>query len=250
MIAKQKNYTEHIANRYGMLMAVAGIIALVCIQRGWAVGYVWHIATVVSLWALAILGILYASYMENEPWCFGKREDGTISIVGRFVFFPYFFILWVRHLIIVQLSHENPYDELCEGVFIGSYPRNGRIPEGTKVSVDLMAEAAASKLERKTIEHYVAFPILEAGIRSVEDLIQCIDALPETGVYIHCAQGHGRTGFFTCAYLLRRGKVQTLPQALEWLRRVRPKAKLRQGQIAFLEAHVNVLSKHCTSKSQ
>jgi hypothetical protein len=188
--------------------------------------------------------MLHLGYGENDHTCFGKREDGRVPLMYWIVFLPYLIPLWSRQVVLTVLSREKKYAELLDGVSIGRRPvRTCDIPPGTEVCVDLAAEFPASRAELKSGGRYVSFPILEASYRSCDDLNACIDALPESGIYIHCAQGHGRTGFFSCALLLRRGKVKTLPEALALLATVRPGVKLRKAQIDFLETNANAIAR-------
>ena len=229
---------SHLSRRYGYLAFALAIVSFVSIQRGIIVGNGWYIATVVSLWCTGAAVLLFLGYEENDSACFGKHEDGRLPPMSWIVFLPYLIPLWTRQLILTTLSRENSSDKLVDGVFIGRRPTQPRdIPAGTAVCADLAAEFPASRAELKYGGQYVSFPILEASFRSCEALIACIDSLPENGLYIHCAQGHGRTGFFSCALLLRRGTVKTLPEAEALVTRVRPGVKLRKAQREFLLAH-------------
>lgn len=235
---KSPHSVEHLARRYGYLAGVLALISLVSLQRGYCVGHGWHLATVVSLWCTGAAVVLFLGYEENDPTCLGKHEDGRLPLMSWIVFLPYLVPLWTRQLFLTTLCRENANDKLLDGVFIGRRPTRAKeIPSGTTVCVDLAAEFPASRAELKYGGRYLSFPILEASVRSCEALIACIDSLPESGLYIHCAQGHGRTGFFSCALLLRRGTVKTLPQAEALVTRVRPGVKLRKAQREFLLAH-------------
>ena len=86
--------------------------------------------------------------------------------------------------------------------------------------------------------------------RTADELNACIDALPETGVYIHCAQGHGRTGFFACALLLRRGLAATAAEAEARVVAARPGVKLRQAQRAFLMSLAPETADHLPTAEQ
>lgn len=239
---KGSHPVSHLARRYGYLAFALALVSFVSIQRGVVVGHGWYLATLVSLWCTGAAVLLFLGYEENDPTCFGKHEDGRLPLMSWIVFLPYLIPLWTRQLILTTMSRENSSDKLLDGVFIGRRPTHAcSIPSGTEVCVDLAAEFPASRAELKYGGQYVSFPILEASVRSCEALITCIDSLPVSGLYIHCAQGHGRTGFFSCALLLRRGTVKTLPEAESLVTRVRPGVKLRKAQREFLEANVHLL---------
>ncbi len=238
---KSVNPVAHISTRYGYLAAGLAFMSFLAIQRG-VLGQGWPLATILVLWCTSAAVMLHLGYGGNDQTCFGKRETGRVPLMYWIVFLPYLIPLWFRQIVLTALSREKKYEKLSDGVFIGCRPVcTHDIPPGTQVCVDLAAEFPASRAELKSGGRYVSFPILEASYRSCDDLNACIDSLPESGLYIHCAQGHGRTGFFSCALLLRRGSVETLPEALELLAKVRPGIKLRKAQIAFLEVNAPCL---------
>ncbi len=248
---KARHPVEHLSRRYGYLAFALALVSFVSIQRGIVVGNGWYIATVVSLWLTGAAVLLFLAYEENDSTCFSKHEDGRFPLISWIVFFPYLLPLWIRQILLSTMSGENSSDKLMDGVFIGRRPVRARdIPSCTAVCVDLAAEFPASRAELKYGGRYVSFPILEASFRSCEALITCIDSLPESGLYIHCAQGHGRTGFFACALFLRRGTVETLPEAEALVTRVRPGVKFRKGQREFLEANVKLLKSRGSDKGQ
>ena len=53
-------------------------------------------------------------------------------------------------------------------------------------------------------------------------------------VYIHCAQGHGRTGTVAAAVLVAKGIHSTPEAAIDALQRVRPKLALNRTQLQFV----------------
>ena len=234
--------TRRLANRYGALALALGAVTLSFIRRGMAVGFQWHYLTLAALWFTAVAAVLYISYRDNDFACFFKDEKGRMPVFVAGFYVPYLVPLWIRRLFITVWLRERAYDKLCDGVWIGRRPlKSADMPGEVTVCVDLVAEFPSSGFERAWSGTYVSFPVLEASVRSCEDLKACIDSLPEGAIYIHCAQGHGRTGFFACALLLRRGIVQTLPQAEALLATSRPGVKLRKAQRLFLEANANLL---------
>lgn len=234
--------TRRLANRYGALALALGAVTLFFIHRGMSVGFQWHYLTLAALWCTAVAAVLYISYRDNDSSCFVKDDKGRIPIPVAVFYLPYLLPLWLRQLLITGLLRERAYDKLCDGVWIGRRPlKSTDIPGEAAVCVDLVAEFPSSGFERLWNGTYVSFPILEASVRSCDDLKQCIDSLPEGGLYIHCAQGHGRTGFFASALLMRRGIVGTLPQAEAMLAKSRPGVELRCAQRRFLEVNATLL---------
>ncbi|NLB70322.1 MAG: hypothetical protein GX804_11710 [Lentisphaerae bacterium] len=247
MTEKNNTAATHLASLYGFLMMLTGSFGLLSLFRGKTDGIIWYAAGIILLWAMGVAGVLHAAYRDNDSTSFGKSSDGRIGTSGILVMFPYIFTLWLRQAAISLLSRENRYDKICDGVWIGRRPScASHLPEEASVCVDLAAEFASAAFLRNSSSEklkYISFPILEASTRGIEELCECIDSLPEGNIFIHCAQGHGRSGFFTAAYLLRSGRVGTLPQAEELIRSARPGVKLRKAQHAFLAKYEADLKK-------
>jgi hypothetical protein len=54
-------------------------------------------------------------------------------------------------------------------------------------------------------------------------------------MFIHSAQGHGRTGMLAVALLLEKGSSDSVEQALNMLQARRPKLRVNSAQRQFLE---------------
>ncbi len=226
----------HLASRYGWLAFVLGLASLGAIQRAMVRGYAWHTVTFVALWCTATAAVLHLAYADNDTGAFAKRADGTQPLFVRVLMLPFLAPFHLRQFILIRWAREPAFCPLLPGIWIGRRPiRPGDVPDGVNVVVDLVAECpSAAAVRRLPGIRLVSFPMLEAGVRAATDLRMCIDALPDSGLYLHCAQGHGRTGFFVCAFLLRRGFARSLQEAQEQLSRVRPRARLRAAQVDFL----------------
>ena len=230
----------HLASRYGSLAFALAAGTAFCLVRAYHRGGVWHPATLVGLWVTACAALVAHAYAENDPETFGKEADGRMPLLFTLGCLPYAAPLWLRQFALVRFSREPRWNRLADGIWIGRRPeRPSDLPEGATVCVDLAAELPAAPFLRKWDGRYVSFPILEASVRSADDLHACIDALPDQGIYIHCAQGHGRTGFFACALLLRRGLAATPAEAEARVVAVRPGVKLRHAQRTFLTTLVS-----------
>src|SRR5947207_1355977 len=73
--------------------------------------------------------------------------------------------------------------------------------------VDLTSEFADPRAVRMARDSYLCVPTLDAcapDATAAREALERIDA-SDKPVYIHCAQGHGRTGSFAAALLIRRG---------------------------------------------
>lgn len=229
---------EHLANRYYYLLLglMALLLSLVFLSYH---NTSWIFEMIIVGYCTITMGVVYNAYKENDYLCFGKSEKGKIALCGIISLLPYVLALRIRHHLITCFGKENKFDKLADGVYIGSRPLNIRdLPEECNTVVDLAAEFSEIKdiTESRHIS-YVSFPILEASVRSKEDIKNCINNLPNTSLYIHCAQGHGRTGFFSVAFLLEKGISKSLDEAIERISSSRPKAKIRKGQLAWLKTN-------------
>src|SRR5690606_10500554 len=84
---------------------------------------------------------------------------------------------------------------------------------------------------------YISFPMLDglgADVSRLVPLLQRLDSIPGK-LYIHCAQGHGRTGFVTAAWMLYKGWAQSPDDALQQILAARPAVKLSAIQRARLD---------------
>ncbi|MEZ4372532.1 MAG: tyrosine-protein phosphatase [Polyangiaceae bacterium] len=64
----------------------------------------------------------------------------------------------------------------------------------------------------------------------------------DEAAYVHCAQGHGRTGLVVAALLLMRGTANTPSEALALIHTVRPAVRLSKEQHATLSDVAELLS--------
>jgi protein-tyrosine phosphatase len=71
-------------------------------------------------------------------------------------------------------------------------------------------------------------------------LVQEVAQWPEP-VYIHCAQGHGRTGTFAAAVLLAKGHGDSVEAAVGQLRAARPRLALGKAQLQFVRRVAGLL---------
>ena len=82
----------------------------------------------------------------------------------------------------------------------------------------------------------MAFPILDASAPSPEDLQAAVASLRPGKTFVHCAQGHGRTGLFAMAVLLATGEARTVEEALLRLTHIRPAIRLNGQQMDCVRA--------------
>ena len=59
------------------------------------------------------------------------------------------------------------------------------------------------------------------------------EAFSAGSVFVHCANGHGRSAAFAAALLLRRGLARDVAEAMGIIRRARPACRLNPVQTAL-----------------
>lgn len=160
---------------------------------------------------------------------FGKRASGTLPLWSWCLFFPLLvFTLGVWHLVRV-FSSESPTSTVTEQLIVGRRLLPSELQGQFANYVDLTAEFAEPAAIRES-SCYVCFPILDAGAPTPDALLSAVSGLRPGRTFIHCAQGHGRTGLFAAAVLLKLGVANTAEEALRMLTAVRPGIRLNGEQ--------------------
>ena len=75
------------------------------------------------------------------------------------------------------------------------------------------------------------------GTPKITDLVILINDLEGKNIFIHCAQGYGRTGLVTIALLLRQGIIKEVDDGIFYLKSFRPALDLSPQQIKFLRKY-------------
>ncbi|MEI6514129.1 MAG: hypothetical protein WCO51_12785, partial [bacterium] len=142
----------------------------------------------------------------------------------------------VWHLVRV-LSRESPIDNVSEDLVLGRRLRASEVPTGFSNYVDLTAETEDPASILKS-DAYVAFPILDAGVPDRHALEKTVSGLRPGRTFVHCAQGHGRTGLFALALLAAHGQIKSFEEGMQKLRAVRPRLGLNGGQESFMRQYI------------
>lgn len=186
-------------------------------------------------WLAANFVSLGIAYSSGNPAVFGKQADGSRNLFGKLFLLPYSVLIFVTWHFSRIFGKENSYDVLDSQLAIGRRLLTSEFPTGIDNVIDLTCEfSEPSEIVKGS--NYVSFPILDASVPIEDQLKQIvgqIDAL-SGNTYIHCAQGHGRTGLVSAALLLHRNPELTVDDAIARLRAVRPKLACNREQIAAL----------------
>lgn len=196
-------------------------------------GIVYPSAAIVWIWAGLSFSLVGCGYAGLGHKVFGKNEKGTLAIPNKIALFPFLVYSWGIWHVYRQLNREEAFNRVCEDLVIGRRLLSKELPEDIDWVIDLTAEFDEATGLRNH-PGYRSFPILDAEVPSLNDLRQFLDSLPDGKIYLHCAQGHGRTGVVALCLLFHLGRIERLEEGLEKLRSVRPGLGLNRKQLSFV----------------
>jgi protein-tyrosine phosphatase len=110
------------------------------------------------------------------------------------------------------------------------------VGQGVTSVLDLTAEfTAPAPLRELTYRNIQLLDLTAPAPAQLREMVAFIEEESRKGiVYIHCKIGYSRTAAAAGAYLLRSGKVDTVPEAVGLLRKIRPTMIVRPEIVAVL----------------
>lgn len=208
---------------YGILFAIsAALLVVTAFQRG---GF-W----LLLLWPALSLSILSVGYLWRCPRVFGKQKNGVQSPLHVIALLPWLVYLHVVWRIARRVRREAGWTRLTDDILIGRRLLSHEIPSGIDAVIDLTCEfSEAPKLRGG---EYYSFQILDASVPTVDELREWVQIAAKLSgtIYIHCAEGHGRTGLFAAFLLCKKGLAATVDEALALVQSKRPGARLNRRQ--------------------
>ena len=202
------------------------------------------IIALLLIWASLSFGLVAAGYAGIGVRVFGKRPDGRIPIFLKILLFPYLTYTWLIWHLLRRLTKEDAFNQIDERIVVGRRLLASEVPEEFDHYVDLTAEFDEPSGIRAD-ESYRSFPILDASIPTRRELDAAVEVASEGNVYIHCAQGHGRTGLFALALMFRRGQIKNAVEGLQVLQNLRPAINLNSEQQGFIECYLSQKAEQC-----
>jgi hypothetical protein len=200
-----------------LLLALAAACAGV-ITPLWPVRFVaWNAALAFALVAIAYLGAGTAILL--------KRADGTRSLLGWPLLWPYFLLCGFSFWLYRVTGREPAFAQVVPNLYLGRRltPREVRqvTAIGWQAVLDLAVEFAEVRVLRR-LSGYRSLPVLDATAPSWDQLLGAVDWLKEQvtrgPVLVHCALGHGRSATVVVAYLLAVRRVEGIKEGLVLLR--------------------------------
>ncbi len=229
--------------RYSHLLIFLGAALIVfgCLQGGWFLIVVW-----LGL-DFFILGIAHARGAQRV---FGKKPNGTLPWWSWSLFFPLLVYTGMVWHCIRLFSREPAWAVVNEQLVIGRRVLGAELEqlEGEfEHFVDLTAEFPEPAAVRSA-PCYRNFPILDRSAPDAEALREAVAGVRTGRIFIHCAQGHGRSALFALALLLESGKARTVDDGLRILSAARPGICLSTEQQRCIRAYARSLSREKGNK--
>lgn len=129
----------------------------------------------------------------NLPMILGKNPDGSFPIWSIIMFSPYLFFVRFFSLLRRFTSGEDPYTEICDGVFVGGWPFSAvSLPPGDPAIIDCTCELPRkSEFKRNS---YLCIPTWDTRAPQpgeIESAVKwaCRKRAQNKPVFIHCAYG-------------------------------------------------------------
>jgi protein-tyrosine phosphatase len=177
------------------------------------------------LWGAVSFLVVAMAYALNRPVVFGKctpwRPLATLALL------PYHLLMHLSWRL-ATTDATAAFTQIEPGLWLGRWPRRGRLPPGVERIVDLTAEMPVPP-DAGPID-YRCLPTLDRMAPGVAAATVLVDGLVEDPrpTLVHCAMGHGRSPVIIIAMLMRRGS--SFDAALARIQRLRPRVHLTDEQ--------------------
>ena len=191
-----------------------------------------------SLWLVEWFGFSFCwlgiAHVGGMHGVFRKRSDGTIPFWSKFLHLPYYgYTVFLWHVLRI-CCHESAFNRVTSDLTVGRRLLSKEVRDEYVNYIDLTAEFEEPRTIRQ-LPAYISYPILDGGAPTPASLRKVVTGLRAGNTYVHCAQGHGRTGLFALAMLLARGSVRSVDDGLKLLQSTRPGISLNAQQRRCIE---------------
>lgn len=193
-------------------------------------------------WLGADFLILAGAYLTRAHQVFGKTPRGTLPLWSWCAFFPYLIYTSLVWNVARIVSREESTSHVTDNLFIGRRLLRKELLGGCANYVDLTTEFQ-EPFEIRRSNAYISFPILDAGAPKPEALRRMVASLRPGKTYVHCAQGHGRTGLVALAILITARIGTSVESGLQLLQAARPGIRLNKEQLRCIEDYARLIAK-------
>jgi predicted protein tyrosine phosphatase/membrane-associated phospholipid phosphatase len=192
----------------------------------------------ILIWPALSLAVVAVAYFGAGTSVF--RKTGGLLPQGTWLLLaPY---LWGVKLSHAYYGRGRPaYAVIHPGVLIGrrlsKSEAEAAIRLGVRAVLDLTAEASeATPFLRLPYRNVQILDLTVPTLRQVDEAIRFIQAQrPEGTIYIHCSLGYSRSACIAAAFLVSTGLAETVEEAVQAIRRVRPEVVMHEGLVTLLE---------------
>jgi protein-tyrosine phosphatase len=214
--------------RYTLLFGLLGCVLAVAGLTGGS--------SVLLLWPAASMLALAVAYAGLGPRVCGKQPDGRLAPWAVILLLPYLLPTWVVWHFSRLITRKSCCHEVTPGLWLGRRAFARELPPGIGLVVDLTAEFAEPRGVRSG-RGYHCVPTLDATATDLAALRLAVEKVVTWpgAVYVHCAQGNGRSALLAAAVLVRRGLAPDARYAVQMLRQVRPGVRLTSVQRRTLD---------------
>lgn len=195
------------------------------------------------VWPLVSLGLMTAAYFDLGPGIF-RKQNGRLPWTTWWTLGPV--LLGQEISRFYYRRRGRAWDQLTPNVWIGGVLSESEasvvVWRGVTAVLDLTAEfSEAEPLRAITYRNIPILDLTAPTIAQLEEMLSFIAGESATGtIYVHCKIGYSRTAAVAVAWLLRNGLAPSVSDAIDFVRRVRPRVVIRREVLAALrefEAH-------------
>jgi protein-tyrosine phosphatase len=220
------------SHKYLLSLLGLVLIGVGLFEGGWALLVVWLGANFLAI------GIAHGIGAHRV---FGKRSNGTLPLWSWLAFLPLLIITIAAWHLLRLLIREPAHNSVTEQLTVGRRLLASELGQEFDNVVDLTAEFSEPAALRRSAS-YFNFPILDGGAPTPDNLRDAVNLLRPGKTFIHCAQGHGRTGLFALALLLKSGAARNVEDGLRMLKAARPGINLSRAQRKCIEVFARELA--------
>ena len=210
--------------KIGFLYTFIGALAIAYGAQDWTVR-----------WLMCWFGLTYllvgTAYLGASSRILGKKPNGKLSILAQMALLPYLSITWAIWYTIRFFKREPAYHQLLPELYVGRRLLSQEYPDYFDSVLDLTSEFNEPK-EVLAQHGYYSLPILDGCGMSETTLVSKLREILEAGrvLFIHCAEGHGRTGMVAAVAILLKGVADQPEEAIRFVQNRRPKVRLTSEQ--------------------
>jgi len=215
--------------KFGVMFAIQGLLLFVF-------GIALDGLGLALLWPGACLLYVAAAYLTEAPQRLGKRTGGQLHPLAVTLLLPWFLALWGVWHLARRLDRAQPTHRITDALLIGRRLLPDEVPDGVVHVLDLTCEFSEPS---RIVDGYrwQQVPTLDGATPPERELLEALLRALEDGrpLYIHCAQGHGRTAIAAALALGLQGQANSPEDAIATLQSHRAGIRLSPAQRRYLD---------------